>query len=346
MEKQLISILCGALVLGSCGEDEFSGAKGPIVDREQPGGDDAPAYPVNTSKLVYSFASSYLPDSGTDVTENESQRVARLCLDVQNVNDGYSANTATTLSGQLYVRGFDASQDVYVDQNAVPLTEPTAIQDVDNKLQNLWLSALLFESRNHGYTTPTNVSFNTQGHIAPPSQDLANLFFFDPRPSADESWGGWASTGTEASQASFTGPLSTYFGSTLDSTDSTHFDKTFSAINQSCASYTDAQACASAGCSWNYVTNDTCESGNYKIELAWRTTVTQGPSELIGPVIHNLLAEYNENGILQNLQEYIVKAPANPEELSFTRKCLDSGPCVTSQVEIKTTSWDSAACTF
>jgi hypothetical protein len=339
------------LMLVSCAED-LGNLGGGIPPGE--GGDpdsEITPYPISTDYIRFGFSRNYVPDVGTQnngATVGEITSSGQICTQINEIKNGHDTDTPSTLTGQVKVSGFASGSDIdfkILDQTGQNRASPS-YQDVDDTHGPLWLMDLLFPTRNHAYTAPTQVTFATQNHIAPPNQSLTNLLFFDPRVSQNKNWDGFINSSGADNQTSFVDKVYQYFADTYGFDafiDPTRITKDAKDIISSCADHTDFSSCSSQGCSWS---GSECEQGNYQLQVTWRTTLSTGPQELLGDIIHSVTTEYSAQGQLEFLNEYVIKDTTSSSSLQHLNACPSTGPCLSSAISLKSGTWENAPCTF
>lgn len=336
----LVMIL--GLSVAGCGDDTGLDDRFDPTTKPEDLGDASPIT-VDT-KLGYMVTWVYRPISGNEAGGGSSlpelQGFANLCIRVDEVKDTatktYKNAAETLVTARVKVNGGAGQNEIYVQDDVNPApTNPTL---VDAAHGALWLRKLTFpQSRDHGYLSPKSTSFHTRSSISP-TKSLTELPFFEVR-TYEDGWRGWTDFLSKLYVEYFTNVLA------VDFMDKKEFNQSQpQEAPATCVEKTDAGTCGSSvNCYWD-PDLDKCWGIN-KLNMAWRETLTTGPAELLGPVIHALEMSYTSQGTLRFAQEFIVPdldPTANvPTNL---RECIDGQPCATAVVDRD--EWESRSCTF
>ncbi len=293
------------------------------------------------------------------LTQFETQVAGHICLEITGITNNWANNGETEVNGLVKITNSVGTGAVDMAKLVGDCADPTAtidpipVTEIDNEMQNLWHTALFPFGVDHTYFDAEQaVTFGTRGPLNPPDHDFAHLLFFDPRISEDELWNGWATPSEVGGAVNFVGKMITYFYDRFGSPDffdNTRFDSDFKAtVPASCVGHIDQPTCDAAyGCAWNAATT-VCDRANLDMQFVWRETLTVGPAELVGDVIHSLSIYYTPDGVLKSYDEYIVNdGPSAPTELSSINGCPAwSGACAQSHVTFNSTGFAGAPCTF
>jgi hypothetical protein len=332
---------CAILTAAACGDDKINKGFRPTP----PSDDYGPASPLTAgTTLYYLMSATYRPISGTDArtgtTYPEQQNLGNLCIKIDEVRDTsteqYHEAAETVIIGRAKVTGGQDFGEIRVTDLVNP--PPADAGVVDTALSPLWMKTLTFpQSRGHGYTAPKQVTFLTRS--APmPTQNIAALPLFEAR-TYEDGWRGFTDTLSKLYVDYFTGVLA------LDLTPtSTKFKQRYQAPPASCETVADVGTCGgTTGCFWD---PDGAKCwGMHRLNLAWRETLTTGPSELQGDVVHTIQVEYTTQGVLRLWREYIVP-DVNPSMALRTDQlqCIDGEPCAAGLLDRD--EWASSSCTF
>ncbi|MCK5687764.1 hypothetical protein KAI87_00775 [Myxococcota bacterium] len=368
LSKLNISLFTALFVMGlggisACGDDGLGGAFVP--DDIPPDEYGAPSTIPEDSQLWYHFATSFRPSTGAGeggLITGEKQASGEICIDITDILDtaseDYYDQSETLIEAKVKAVGTASSSEIVVtDQDAPEGADPTV---VDNALKNMWLKKITIPSRNHGFASPQHVTFRTQmapvpdaGSTAAASYTIDRFPFFETRLLEEKNWSGWQALDDVEGAQNYIGGMYTYFMDNFGGTSFVTGDdfRLRHQSNLTCDGYTDSMACQNAQCYWDWGANSNAGGciSIFSINVTWRETITDGPAELVGNVVHKVKFDYTAEGILRYAFELIVP-DANPSAAlpadGALNQCPTDASCATGTLELRDLPWSDAYCTF